>query len=149
MSTPSISVTNCGNAFNLASNLRQSYCVPQYSARPRIISSGTPREVSETVSRSGQRVAVILRRSSTISASSTFTLKGRIAVFSCATPDAGVLSMAVAPSATDVRRNDRRVDDAKSLHKLGSSATKWNHCLDIALLRQRADAVYCEAVTRC
>jgi len=29
MSSPSISVTNCGSAFSLASTLRQSYSVPQ------------------------------------------------------------------------------------------------------------------------
>ena len=57
MSSPSISVMNCGRSFSLASHLRQSYSLPQYRASSWISTSGTAWVSSLTVSRSGHRVA--------------------------------------------------------------------------------------------
>jgi hypothetical protein len=79
MSSPSISVTNWGNAFSLASHPRQSYLVAQYRASSWIISSRTPCESSVTVSFSGQRVSVMRRRRSMSASSGMSTWKGRIA----------------------------------------------------------------------
>jgi hypothetical protein len=42
MSSPSISVTNCGSAFSFASHPRQSYSVAQYLARSCTVASCTP-----------------------------------------------------------------------------------------------------------
>ena len=39
ISTPSISVVNCGRALSFASALRQSYCVSQYSANALSVAS--------------------------------------------------------------------------------------------------------------
>ncbi len=80
MSNPSISVTNWGRAFSLVSHLRQSYSVAQWCASSWVIASGTPCDWSDTVSRSGQRVAAIRRRSSVSSASGTSTRNGRISM---------------------------------------------------------------------
>src|SRR5687767_9661242 len=84
MSSPSISVMNCGKAFNLASHLRQSYSVAQYSARACTVASCTPCVASGTVSRSGHRVALMRLRNSVSSASGTPTRNGRITVVSLA-----------------------------------------------------------------
>ena len=80
MSSPSISVMNCGRAFSVASHLRQSYSVAQWRARSRIIASGTPCDWSATVSLSGQRVAAIRARSASSSASGNSIVNGLIAV---------------------------------------------------------------------
>ena len=50
ISTPSISVVNCGSAFNRASHLRQSYSFVQYSASALIVADCTPCERSVTSS---------------------------------------------------------------------------------------------------
>jgi hypothetical protein len=42
MSSPSISVTNCGRLFSFVSHRRQSYCAPQNCASCRTVSSCTP-----------------------------------------------------------------------------------------------------------
>src|SRR5262245_33693710 len=78
-------VMNCGKAFNFASHLRQSYwLLAQYSATFFIVASGTPCDLSVTVSLLGQRVALMRRRSSARSASEAENLKGRMAVWSAA-----------------------------------------------------------------
>src|SRR5215471_3414644 len=80
MSSPSISVMNCGRPFSFASTRRQSYSVAQWRASFCIVASGTPCESSETVSRSGHWVASMRRRKSSRASSGTATLKGRISV---------------------------------------------------------------------
>ena len=82
MSRPSISVMKCGKAFSLASSLPKSYSVRQYSASACIVASGTPCDSSGTVSFSGQRVAAMRRRRSSISASEISIVKRRIALVS-------------------------------------------------------------------
>lgn len=82
MSSPSISVKDCGRAFSFASILRQSYSVDQYRASACIVASCTPCVASGTVSRSGHLVALMRLRNSTSSASGTLTQNGRIAFLS-------------------------------------------------------------------
>ncbi len=79
MSSPSISVMNCGSMFSLASHLRQSYSRAQYCASSRMVASGTPCDSSDTVSFSGHWVAAMRRRRSSSLACGTFTLNGRMA----------------------------------------------------------------------
>ena len=80
MLTPSRLVTNCGKQFSFVSNLRQSYSAPQYRTRAWILASGVPWDPSSTVSLSGQRVAAIRRRNSSISGCGISTRNGRRAV---------------------------------------------------------------------
>src|SRR6478752_6280984 len=80
MSTPSISVLNCGNALSLASRRPKSYCSAQYFASACVAASCTPCERSATSSLVGQRVAAMRRRKSSICSSENWTWKGRIAV---------------------------------------------------------------------
>src|SRR5215472_15761650 len=80
MSTPSIFVVNCGRVFKLASNLRQSYCVPQYWTRVWIVASCTPCDKSPTVSLSGHRVSSTRRRRSSSSDCRMLTRNGCIEV---------------------------------------------------------------------
>src|SRR5258705_1139141 len=82
MSSPSISVMNCGKEFSLASALRHSCWVPQCCARACIVASCTPCVASETVSRSGHLVALTRLFRSVICASGTFTLNGRRSTWS-------------------------------------------------------------------
>ena len=76
MSTPSISVVNCGSAFSLASHRRQSYRVVQYRASSCVAANCTPCERSATSSRVGQRVARMRRRRSSRASSEISTWKG-------------------------------------------------------------------------
>ena len=78
MSSPSISVMNCGRAFSLASTLRQSYSVPQKLASFCIVASCTPCDESATVSRSGHCVAAMRRRRLARASSATLMRKGRM-----------------------------------------------------------------------
>src|SRR5262245_21376110 len=80
MSRPSISVMNCGRALSCASSRPKSYSVAQYRTSFCIVASGTPCESSGTVSLSGHWVASMRARRSSICASETATLKGRISV---------------------------------------------------------------------
>src|SRR6478752_4914953 len=80
MSTPSISVLNCGNALSLASHRPKSYCSAQYFASACVAASCTPCERSATSSLVGQRVAAMRRRKSSICSSEKWTWKGRMAV---------------------------------------------------------------------
>jgi hypothetical protein len=73
MSSPSISVMNCGSAASLASAFRQSYSVAQKRASLCVVASCTPCEASVTVSRSGHLVASMRLRKSVSSASGAFT----------------------------------------------------------------------------
>ena len=59
ISTPSISVVNCGSAFSLASHARQSYSVSQKLASAWVVDSWTPCDRSPTSSLEGQRVAAM------------------------------------------------------------------------------------------
>src|SRR5262245_59103486 len=77
MSTPSISVLNCGSAFSLASQARQSYSVAQKRASAWIVASWTPCDRSSTSSLEGQRVAARWRRSSASCSSGTSIRNGR------------------------------------------------------------------------
>src|SRR5215208_6048222 len=76
ISTPSISVVNCGSALSRASHVRQSYSVVQYRASSRSVASCTPCDRSSTSSLLGQRVAPMRRRRSSRSSSGTSTRKG-------------------------------------------------------------------------
>jgi hypothetical protein len=80
ISTPSISVTNCGRALSRASAARQLYPVAQWRASASIVASWTPCERSATSSRPGNRVAAMRLRSSSRSWSGKRTVNGRIAV---------------------------------------------------------------------
>src|SRR5688572_25861135 len=128
MSRPSISVMKCGSDFRCASHLFQSYSVPQYWMSFCIVPSCTPcvsptanvaevrREAdSETNSRSGQRVAAMRRRSSSISSCGKLTVKGRIELASAAAAGSDEAKLnAAAPAevasnaVADVARNSRR-----------------------------------------
>ena len=55
ISTPSISVVNCGSAFSLASHLRQSYLGRPVAGEPCSVASCTPCDRSSTNSFDGQR----------------------------------------------------------------------------------------------
>src|SRR5262245_52825204 len=77
MSRPSMFVTNCGYEFSRFSTLRQSYSVPQYRASFSIVASGTPCELSGTVSCSGNFVALMRRRKSDNASFDVVTLNGR------------------------------------------------------------------------
>src|SRR4051794_2152734 len=83
MSTPSISVMNCGRAFSRASQRRQSYSVAQYRHSASIEASCTPCERSVTSSREGHRVAVSRRRSSPSASSGISARNGRMALPVC------------------------------------------------------------------
>jgi hypothetical protein len=71
--TPSISVVNCGNAFSLASQGRQSYSVDQYRASASTVASCTPWDRSSTSSLCGNRAASTRRRRSANCSSDTLT----------------------------------------------------------------------------
>src|SRR5215471_5516663 len=114
MSSPSISVMNCGKALSRASTLRQSWLVCQYCASCWTVASRTPCDSSATVSFSGQRVAAMRRRRSTSASSGTLMRKGRIVLSSAAAaefPDKRL----TAPAAAEVARTSRRVGDVSDM----------------------------------
>ena len=127
MSTPSISVLNCGNAFSLTSNLRQSYLVVQNRASAWAVASCTPCDRSATSSMEGQRVAATRRRSAASCSPGTLTRKGWIPV-GLANPSrrrgaapAGASATTLAaptarPAATPRRSNCRRVSPDASIN---------------------------------
>src|SRR5215467_1433300 len=140
MSSPSISVMNCGKALSRASTLRQSWLVCQYCASCWTVASRTPCDSSATVSFSGQRVAAMRRRRSTSSSCGTSMRKGRIAL-PCAAPSARALSKTPvdaeaarpsAPAAAVVARTLRRVGDddfSDMLVPLGLKGRKYAEVL--------------------
>src|SRR5262245_29306068 len=80
ISTPSITVVNCGSAFSLASHLRQSYSLVQYRASSCSVASCTPCDRSATSSLVGQRAAATRWCRSSICDSGTSTWNGRMSV---------------------------------------------------------------------
>jgi hypothetical protein len=86
MTTPSITVVNCGSAFSLVSTRRRSYSVAQLRAGGWIVADCTPSQGSSTSSGEGRRVVPRRRRRLVTASPAMVTLKGRMPVSaSCST----------------------------------------------------------------
>ena len=83
MSTPSISVMNCGSAFSRVASRPTSYSAPQKRQSCWIVADCTPCEASSTSSRGGRRMAARRRRRSASASSENATRNGRMALRAC------------------------------------------------------------------